>query len=156
MTGAPSAPLRFRQHVDHLLTCEDVTPSAEHWPTCLACPFRTCDLPGFFGPIVTGERRPFAFVSTFGAPAKVNARIGHLAESKSAALEYAHAAAGAAAVKETADELLRCEIPEGQSLERHQYRTHLRLYSAVDLLIVGIHGQGNPRRQIESAAHWNH
>src|SRR5438034_4935488 len=25
------------------------------------------------------------------------------------------------------DELLRCEIPEGQSLEGHQYRTHLRL-----------------------------
>ena len=76
-----------------------------------------------------------------GAPANINARISHLAESKSAGLEYADAAAGAAAGQHlTANELLRCEIPEGQSLERHQYRTHLRL----------------SRRKIESAAHWNH
>jgi hypothetical protein len=61
------------------------------------------------------------------APANINARISHLAESESAALENAHAAAGAAAGRQrAAKELLRCEIPEGQSLERYQYRTHLR------------------------------
>ena len=63
-----------------------------------------------------------------GCPANVDARIGHLAESQRAALEHAHAAAGAAAVEHpAAKELLSREIPEGQSLERHQYRTHLRL-----------------------------
>jgi hypothetical protein len=57
---------------------------------------------------------PFAFVSTFGAPANINARIGHLAKSKSAALEHAHAAAGTAAGEHpVAEELLRCVIPEG-------------------------------------------
>src|SRR5207249_7563747 len=90
------------------------------------------------------------------APANINARIGHLAESKSAALEYAHAAAGAAAGEHpVAEELLSCKIPEGQSLEWHQHRTHLRLQSAVELLIVGINGQRGPRRNIEPAD-WNH
>ena len=43
-------------------------------------------------------------------PANINARMSHLAESKSAALEYAHAAAGAAAGEHLiAEELLRCE-----------------------------------------------
>ena len=36
-------------------------------------------------------------------------------------------------------ELFSCEIPEGQSLEWHQYRTRLR-----------------SMRNVESAAHWNH
>ena len=63
-----------------------------------------------------------------GAPANIKDRISHLAESKLAALEHAYAAAGAAAVKHpAAHELLSCEIPERQSLEGHQYRTHLRL-----------------------------
>ena len=62
-----------------------------------------------------------------GAPANIKARISHLAESKRASLEYVYAAAGAAAGKHlAANELLSCEIPERQSLEGHQYRTHLR------------------------------
>ncbi|SRR6266496_4052417 len=49
-----------------------------------------------------------------GAPANINACISHLAESKSAALEHAHAAAGTAAGEHpVAEELLRCVIPEG-------------------------------------------
>src|SRR5437763_14807745 len=87
------------------------------------------------------------------ALANINARISHLAESKSAALEHAHTAAGTAAGEHpVAEELLRCVIPEGQSLEGHQHRTHLRLQSAVELLIVGINGQlapgGIPSRPI--------
>ena len=63
-----------------------------------------------------------------GVPANIDARIGHLAESKSAALEHAHAAAGTAAGEHpVSEELLRCVIPQGQTLEGHQYRTHLRL-----------------------------
>jgi hypothetical protein len=63
-----------------------------------------------------------------GAPANINARISHLAESETASLKNAHAAAGAAAGRQrAAKELLSGEIPEGQSLEGHQYRTHLRL-----------------------------
>src|SRR5215475_248001 len=83
-------------------------------------------------------------------PADVNARISHLAEGKSAAFERAHAAAGAAAVKYPAGkELLSREIPEGQAMEGHQYRTHLRLYSAVELSIVGINGHGGLGRKME-------
>src|SRR5947207_2586197 len=90
------------------------------------------------------------------ALANINARISNLAENKSAALERAHAAAGTAAGEHSvAEELLRCVIPEGQSLEGHQYRTHRRLQSAVELLIVGINGQRGPRRNRESAD-WNH
>jgi hypothetical protein len=49
-----------------------------------------------------------------GVPANINARIGHLVESKSAALEHAHAAAGTAAGEHpVAEELLRRVIPEG-------------------------------------------
>src|SRR2546427_746158 len=67
-----------------------------------------------------------------GARANINARIGHLAESESAALEHAHAAAGTAAGEHpVAEELLRCVIPEGQTLEGYQHRTHPRLQSAV-------------------------
>src|SRR4051812_45479183 len=86
-----------------------------------------------------------------GVPTNINARISHLAESKSAGLEYARAAAGAAAGEHLiAEELLRCEISEGQSLERYQHRTHPRLQSAVELSIVGINGQRGARRNIES------
>lgn len=47
-------------------------------------------------------------------PAKINTRIGHLAESESAAFEHAHAAAGASACGQRASqELLRLEVPEG-------------------------------------------
>ena len=63
-----------------------------------------------------------------GAAANINARICHLTESKSAALEHAHAADGAAAGRQrAAKEHLSGEIPEGQTLEGDQYRTHLRL-----------------------------
>jgi hypothetical protein len=52
-------------------------------------------------------------VSTVGASSHINARIGHLAERKCAALECAHAAAGAAAVEQTAArEFLGRELPE--------------------------------------------
>jgi hypothetical protein len=61
-----------------------------------------------------------------GAPANINARISHLAESETASLKNAHAAAGADRQR-AAKELLSGEIPEGQSLEGQQYRTHLRL-----------------------------
>jgi hypothetical protein len=63
-----------------------------------------------------------------GAPTNIKDRISHLAESKCAALEHAYAAAGAATIKDpAAHELLSCEIPERQSLEGRQYRTHVRL-----------------------------
>ena len=63
-----------------------------------------------------------------GAPANINARISHLAESETASLKNAPAAAGAAAGRQrAAKELLSGEIPEGQALEGHQYRPHLRL-----------------------------
>ena len=62
------------------------------------------------------------------APRQHNARISHLAEGETASLKNAHAAAGAAAGRQrAAKELLSGEIPEGQTLEGHQYGTHLRL-----------------------------
>ncbi len=69
---------------------------------------------------------PLRFRINVGAPANINARISHLAESETAFLKNAHAAAGADRQR-AAKELLSGEIPEGQSLEGHQYRTHLRL-----------------------------
>jgi hypothetical protein len=49
-----------------------------------------------------------------GAYANINARISHLAESETASLKNAHAAAGAAAgCQRAAKELLSGEIPEG-------------------------------------------
>ena len=69
-------------------------------------------------------RPGFAFVS---GPAKVNARISHLTESKSAARKYAHPAAAAPGHDVPTKEIPGHEIPEGQSLEGYQYRTHLRL-----------------------------
>jgi len=49
--------------------------------------------------------------------AKINARIRHLAESKSAAFEHAHAPARPAAVEHSpAEELFSREIPEGQAI----------------------------------------
>ncbi len=66
-------------------------------------------------------------ISLTASRANIHARISHLAESDSAALEHAHAAPGDAAGRQrAAKELLRCEIPERQSLEGHQYRTHRR------------------------------
>ena len=51
-------------------------------------------------------------------PANINARISHLAESETASLKNAPAAAVAAAGRQcAAKELLSGEIPEGQSLE---------------------------------------
>ena len=51
-----------------------------------------------------------------GAPANINARISHLAESETASLKNAHAATGAAAGRQrAAKELLSGEIPEGQT-----------------------------------------
>ena len=71
--------------------------------------------------------------------AEVDARIRHLSESKEAARECASTAARAAAAKNaTAEELLSRKIPKGQSLERYQHRTNLRLQRAVELAIVGI------------------
>ena len=57
----------------------------------------------------------------FAAPASINARISHLAESETASLKNAHAASGAAVG--AAKELLSGEIPEGQSLEGHDLRS---------------------------------
>src|SRR5580704_3388446 len=67
------------------------------------------------------------FRVNLGTPANINAGISHLAERKSAALERAYAAAGAAAGRHRpAKELLSGEFPEGQALERYKYRSHLR------------------------------
>jgi len=57
----------------------------------------------------------FRFRIDLGAPANINARISHLAESETASLKNAHAAAGADRQR-AAKELLSGEIPEGQSL----------------------------------------
>src|SRR5215813_11794378 len=77
-------------------------------------------------------------------PAKINARIGHLAKSKSAALEHTHTPAGAATRQQlSADELLGCEIAERRSLKRHQHRTHPRFQGAVELLVLRISPLGN-------------
>lgn len=68
------------------------------------------------------------FRTNLGAPANINARVSDLAESKSAALKRAHAAAGAAAGRHrAAKELFNGEVPVGQALERYKYRTQLRL-----------------------------
>jgi len=74
---------------------------------------------------------------------------------RSAALERAHAAAAAAARHRAAKELFDSEIFEGRSLERHQYRTHLRLQNAVELLKIGIDVHLNGWRALEGA-NWNH
>jgi hypothetical protein len=51
-----------------------------------------------------------------GAPAKIRARISHLAELETACVKNAHAAAGAAADRQRpAKEVHSSEIPEGQS-----------------------------------------
>src|SRR6187397_2132438 len=90
-------------------------------------------------------------------PAKVDQGIRHLTECKSAALEYAHAAAGAAAASHdvSAKKFLGLEIPEGQPLERHHYRPHLCLQGAFELLKVGL-DDIVLRADIGEAAHWNH
>ena len=76
---------------------------------------------------VAKENRAACFRIDVGAPANINARINHLAESETVSLKNAHAAAGAAAGRQrAAKELLSAEIPEGQTLGGHQYRTHLR------------------------------
>jgi hypothetical protein len=72
--------------------------------------------PSSAGSILTFRNRiePLRFRIDFGAPANINARISQLAESETASLKNAHAAAGAAAGRQSAaKELLSCEIPEG-------------------------------------------
>ncbi len=55
---------------------------------------------------------PLRFRIDVGARANINARISHLAESETASLKNAHAAAGAAAGRQrAAKELLSVEIP---------------------------------------------
>jgi hypothetical protein len=56
------------------------------------------------GSILTSRNRiePFRFRIEIGAPANINARISHLAESETASLKNAHAAAGAAAGRQRA------------------------------------------------------
>ena len=51
--------------------------------------------------------RPLSFRIDVGAPANINARISHLAESETASLKNAHAAAGADRQR-AAKELLSC------------------------------------------------
>jgi hypothetical protein len=89
-----------------------------------------CDAPRQFawnyGPTYRTSRLSswLRFCINVGVPADINARISHLAECYSAALEHALAAARTTAGQQCATkELLRCEIPEKQPLERHQYRT---------------------------------
>jgi hypothetical protein len=72
--------------------------------------------------------RRLRFLINASVPAKINQSIRHLAKSETAPLKYAPAAGRAAAGQQgAAEELLRCEIPERRSFERHQHRTHLRL-----------------------------
>src|SRR5215813_7353435 len=60
--------------------------------------------------------------------AQINAGVSHFGECDRASPKGTPAApASAAAYRLVADELLRCELPERQSLEWHQYRTNLGL-----------------------------
>ena len=67
----------------------------------------------------------------------VNARISHLTESKSAAIEYAHPAAAAPGQDVPTKELPGREIPEGQSLEGYLRLTAWINFSPLLLPVSG-------------------